>query len=135
MSTIGYNGRAFTVLLDDLPFAGINNKTATLNKEAVDVTNDDSDGWRVLLPDPGVRSVDQSIEGVATSENYEVLYNAWFNGELLDVTIVNANGSTMTAEHGFFFGNLEFGGETAGYVSFTAQLQSSGPVTKTAAST
>jgi len=135
MSTIGYNGRAFTVMLDGVPIAAINNKTATMNKEAVDVTNDDSDGFRVLLPNPGVKSMDVSVEGVATSENYEILYNAWFGGELLDITIVHPNGSTIEAEHGFFFGNLEMGGESAGYVSFTAQLQSSGPLIRVAGST
>lgn len=135
MSTIGYNGRAFTVLLNGEPIAAINNKTATMNKEAVDVTNDDSDGFRVLLPNPGVKSVDVSVEGVATSENYAILNAAWFGGELLDITVVHADGSTMEAEHGFFFGNLEMGGETAGYVSFTTQLQSSGPIAFTAATT
>lgn len=135
MSALGYNGRAFTVLLDGVAIAAINNTSSTQTKEGVDVTNNDSDGWRVLLPNPGVRSVDTSVEGVATSENYQVLQSAWFGGSLLDATIVHADGSTMEAEHGFFFGNLEFGGETAGYVSFTAQLQSSGPVTLTPAST
>lgn len=135
MSKIGYNGRAFTVMLNGVPIAAINNKTATMNKEAVDVTNDDSDGFRVLLPSPGVKSMDVSVEGVATSENYEILYAAWFGSDLLDITIVHPNGSTIEAEHGFFFGNLEMGGETAGYVSFTTQLQSSGPLIRVSGST
>lgn len=132
MSEIGYNGRQFQVLLGETVIAAIQSKTLSMNKEPVDVTNDDSDGYRVVLPDAGVRSIDTSIEGVATSVNFPILRTAWQDAELLEISLVDPTGYIYTAEHGFFFGNLEFSGEHDGAVSFTASLQSSGPITITA---
>jgi predicted secreted protein len=135
MSEIGYNGRAMTFQIEGVVVAALTNKTSTRNKEPVDVTTDDSSGWRIVLPDAGVRSFDASLEGVATEDNYTILRNAWVSDQLLDGTLVDADGTTHEPEHGWFFGNLEFTGETAGYVGFTVQLQSSGPIVSTPAST
>jgi predicted secreted protein len=136
MSTIGYNARGtFTVLLDDTVIAAISSKSFTHAREPIDTTNDDSDGWRVLLPIPGVRSVDASIEGVATIDNYQILLAEWSGVVNSDVTLRNADGSTMEAEYGFFLGSLEFSGEKDGHVAFTASIQSSGEITITPAPT
>lgn len=43
---------------------GLKSKTLTLNKEAVDVTNHGSQGWRQLLNNAGIQSLDCSGEGV-----------------------------------------------------------------------
>lgn len=131
MSTKGYNGRDFYVELDDTRIAAISTKSTTMNREAVDVTTDDSDGWRTLLPYPGVRSVDQSIEGVATSENWELITDEWVGNVLSQITIVGPDGREMSAADGFFLGNVEMSGEQDGHVAFTAELQSSGEVTIT----
>ena len=129
MSTKGYNGRDFKVELDGTLIAAIQTKSTTMNREAVDVTTDDSDGWRTLLPEPGVRSVDQSIEGVVTSANVSVITDEWEGNVLSDITIVGPDGREMTAADGFFLGNVEMSGEQDGHVAFTAELQSSGEVT------
>lgn len=133
MSEIGYNGRVFTIKLDDVKIAAVQSKTATHAREAVDVTNDDSNGWRVLLPNPGVRSMDVSIEGVATEDNYQVILDEWAGIVNSAITIEHADGSTATAQHGFFLGNVEISGTNDGHVAFTASLQSSGVVTITPA--
>jgi predicted secreted protein len=135
MSVIGYNGRDFKVLLDDEIIAGIGSKTFTHAREAVDVTTDDSNGWRVLLPNPGVRSVDASIEGVATTENYQLILAEWAGVVNSAITLQNGDGSTMEAEYGFFLGSIEFSGEKDGHIAFSATLQSSGEVTITPAPT
>jgi hypothetical protein len=57
--------------------AGIREKSVTLSGEAVDITNDDSDGWRQLLDAPQVNSVELSCSGVAIND---VLRADWFSG-------------------------------------------------------
>lgn len=133
MSIIGYNGRDFTVELNGATIAAVSSKTKTLSRSPVDVTTDDSDGWRTLLPFPGNRFVDVSVEGVATSANYQILLDEWAGTVNSTVVIRNANGSSMSAANGFFLGNVEFSGEQDAHVAFTAQLQSSGAVTITPA--
>lgn len=131
MSTIGYNGRSLKIRKDGSVIAAVTAKTVTHNREPVDVTNDDSDSNRILLPQPGGRSLDIQVEGVATSENYQNFLTDWNGNVLEDVTIEHADGSIEEAEHGFFLGNLEFKGEHAGAVTFSAQLMSSGAMTVT----
>lgn len=134
MSTIGYNGRDLYVQLDDVTIAAITSKSITNARDPVDVTTDDSNGFRVILPEPGLRYVDASIEGVATSANMALIRAEWEGNVNSDITIVNEDGSTMTAANGFFLGSLEITGESAGAVTFTATLMSSGAITITPAS-
>lgn len=136
MSAQGYNARGtFAVLLDDTVIAAVDSKSFTMNREGIDTTNDDSNGWRVLLPTPGSRSVDASIEGVATTANYSVIRDEWAGVVNSAITLRNGDGTTMEAEFGFFLGSLEYSGEKDGYISFSASLQSSGAVTISPAST
>lgn len=131
MSTAGYNGRAFKIKKGAAVIAAVVTKSTSLAREAIDVTNDDSDGWRKLLPTPGNRAIDVSIEGVATVDNYKSIIQDWEGNALLSITIEHPNGSTQSATDGFFLSSLEFSGEQNGHVTFSAQLQSSGVVTST----
>lgn len=135
MSTIGYNGRSLQIFKDGVKIAAVRSKGATHTREPVDVTNDDSDGDRTLLPAPALRGVDVTVEGVATIDNYQDFLSDWAADEFLDVEVHHADGAVVEASEGFFLGNIEFSGEYNGYVSFNASLQSSGPVTVTPAST
>lgn len=135
MSTIGYNGRSLQIFKDDVKIAAVRSKSATHTREPVDVTNDDSNGDRILLPAPAMRGVDVSVEGVATSDNYQDFLSDWEADAFLDVEVHHADGAVVAGQEGFFLGNIEFSGEYNGYVSFTAALQSSGVVTVTPAST
>ena len=128
MSSLGYNGRALRVVLDGNVIAAVQSKTGTLTRTPVDVTNDDSDSFQRFLPTPGRRGVDMSVSGVATVDNYQNFLADWAGNTLKDVELHNPDGSIITAEDGFFLGNLEFTGEHEGAVTFTASLQSSGPV-------
>lgn len=129
----GYNGRAFKIRLNGTVIAAVQSKTVTRAREGVDVTNDDSNGWRIILPDPAVRSVDVSTEGVCTSENFDFIYDEWAGTVNSDIDILNPDGSVESAEFGFFIGNVENSGSNDGHVAFTASFQSSGEVTKTPA--
>ena len=131
MSTKGYNGRDFEIHLDGAKIAAVTTKSATRNREAVDVTTDDDDGNRRLLPKPGSRSLDVSVEGVATADNWSNIRGLADSDDFADITLKNPDGSEETAEDGFFLSNLEWQGEQDGHVGFTMELQSSGPITIT----
>lgn len=128
-----YNGRALLVKTDasgsPAVIAAVQSKTITHNRSAVDVTSDDDDGWRRLLPDPASRSMDVSVEGVYSDENSEKLLGDWEGNAFTDITVEYPDGSSAEAEDGFFLSNLEISGEQDGNTAFTAELQSSGPVT------
>ena len=131
MSTVGYNGRDFEIHLNGTKIAAVTTKSATRGREAVDVTTDDDSGNRRLLPKPGSRSLDVSVEGVATSANWSNLRGLADSDTFADITIVNPDGTEETAEDGFFLSSLEWNGEQDGRVGFTLELQSSGPITIT----
>lgn len=124
----GFSGRSFQIQLAGITIAAVTTKSKTLTREPIDVTTDDSSGWRQLLATPGSRSVDVSIEGVATTANWQLIQDEWLGNVYSDITIVDSNGQTMTAADGFFLASAEFSGEQAGNVSFTAELQSSGVI-------
>lgn len=131
MSTVGYNGRQVVINLAATPIAAVQSKSLTHNRSAVDVTTDDDQGWRRLLPEPGSRSIDGSIEGVVTVDNFENIMTEWEGNVISDITLDYPDGSSSAAADGFFLGNLEITGEQDGYVAFTAEIQSSGEVTRT----
>jgi predicted secreted protein len=56
---------------------GLREKGITLNGEAVDVSADDSNGWRELLADPAENQVDISLSGVTKNH---ALKADWFAG-------------------------------------------------------
>ena len=43
---------------------GLQSRSVSRNASEIDVTTDDDEGWRKLLPQPGIRSVDLSFSGV-----------------------------------------------------------------------
>lgn len=134
MSTKGYNGRQFKVLKDDVAIAAVQSKTAAHNRSPVETTNDDSNGDRQLLGDPALRSIDISISGVVTIDNGAQFLEEWNGTVMADIVLQHPDGTLEECDDGFFLGNLELGGEHDGYMTFTAQLMSSGSVTITPAS-
>lgn len=129
MSTIGYNGDALIVKLAGTAIAAISTKSVTMTRTGVEVPTDDSKGWMRILPRPGRREVNTPIEGVVTTDNVQLLTDEWEDNVLSEITIDLPDGRVMTAEDGFFMGDLEFAGEEAGHVAFTGQFRSSGVVT------
>ena len=100
-------------------------KSITMNGEPVDITADCDDGYRRLLDEAGVRSVDLSVEGV--TENEDLLETMLSGGSLLieDVRIVwEETGSELSGA--FFFTNYEETGAHNDAIKFTGSFQSSG---------
>jgi TP901-1 family phage major tail protein len=112
--------------------AGVRTKTVTINKEPIDVTTDDENGWRTLLDRPSVRSVDISVEGVTKDDSLKAAMLGSETSHVLNVVAVEyADGSMAIGK--FHFTSLEDSGEYTDAVQFSASLQSSGPVTFVAA--
>ena len=128
----GFNGRDLLIQIDGVTIAAVQSKTITRAREPVDVTTDDSNGNRTLLPEPGGRSIDISIEGVATTANYSAFLVKWENNVFEDVSIVSPDGAVERGD--FFLSNLTNGGEQSGEVTFSATLMSSGLITSSEAS-
>lgn len=124
-------GRAVTFLWGDASpqeeILGVREKGIKLNGEPVDVTSDDSDGWRELLTVAAENQVDVSLQGVTKDAT---LRAAWFGDRTAAVTLTYPDaGGTIT---GTFY--LASYNETATYndaIAFEAELQSSGVVTYT----
>ena len=128
----GYNGRDLLVKIGGTLVAAVQSKTITKAREAVDVTTDDSDGNRTLLAEPGVRSTDIQVEGVATSSNFSDLLSKFEANTLLQVSAIGPDGSAQIGD--FFLSNLTQTGEHDGAVTFSATFQSSGMVSSSEAS-
>lgn len=133
MSTVGYNGNAVVVELDGDPIAAITAANTNFVRTPVEVPRFTDDGWMRLLPRPGRREVNTTIEGVVTEDNLAVLLNEWSGNVLQDVTLTMPDGSTVSAADGFFLGDVEFAAPEDGFVSFSSSLRSSGVVTVTPA--
>jgi predicted secreted protein len=110
---------------------GVRETGVNLNGEAIDVTANDSVGWREVLAAPAENQVDISLSGVTKDKT---LRSAWFSGtpgaRLQDVTLTYADGASFT---GKFY--LQSYNETAAYndaVAFEAELVSSGAIAYTA---
>lgn len=90
----GYAGRLVRVMRNNVAVAGVRTKTVTVNNEPIDVTSDDDGGWRTLLEDAAVESVDIQVEGVVRDD---ILRNAFFNGTVIDdMEIEWPDGGSMT---------------------------------------
>jgi len=114
------------------PIAGVVQKSLSMNGEPIDITDDQSAGWRVMDSDVARRSVDLSIEGVATGNTFRALMLATNPVLLLtDITVTWPNGDTLTGD--FFFNSLEESGPENDKLGFSATMQSSGAMVFTAA--
>ena len=71
-------GRAFTIKKNSVIIAGLQAKSAAINNNPVDVTTDDELGFRTLMADPGVKSIDISFDGVTKDATVSFLIQLSF---------------------------------------------------------
>lgn len=127
----GHNGRELKIEWDAVDLVGVRTKTYSVTNEYVDVTTDDDDGWRTLLSDPGLRSVEVTVAGIASDQVLLAeIMKADITGEPLDVELPTATGAMLSAT--FVVSNFEGSGEHDGAYEFSATFMSSGAVTYTA---
>lgn len=119
-------GSVYTVIAD------VTSKSVEFNNGSIDITTDDDDGWQNFLTEPGVRSVNLSVSGVADDAAEELLTAISLGTSslaLLDCQVeFNASGSTLTGN--FYLESLSHNGEKDGATLFEASLKSAGTITK-----
>lgn len=122
-------GRKLIIKRDGTKIAAVVTKSIAINNEPIDITNDDDDGFRTLLEDSGVRSIDLSVEGVHTDDAMLTAAGSVSPTLIEDMDIVFPSGLTISGD--FRMNNYEDSGESAGRVQFTATFQSTGAWTFT----
>jgi hypothetical protein len=133
MSVIGWNGRELKILVAGLVIAAVRTKRVSHAADSIDLSEGEDDGFRHLDPQPDTRSVEVSVEGVATVDNWRFLIDEWYGNFFTDVEIQHPDGSIETPEDGAFLRALDHTGEYKGHVAFSATFLLSGLVTRTGA--
>lgn len=115
--------------------AGIRELGFSVGGEAVDVTNNDSAGWRALLDAAGVNSIDIPISGVLVNDTLraDAINGATISSGLRmqNATLQRADGS-MLSGNWYLQGYSETGAHD-GEITFEATLMSNGPIVYTPA--
>lgn len=105
--------------------AGVRTKSVTINNEPIDVTTDDSAGFRELLETSSERHFDLSVEGL--TKNTDLLELAVAGTALIDeFSIVFPGTPNVVVRGDFRINNFQMGAEYNDAVTFTAELQSTG---------
>lgn len=126
----GTNGRSLTIDWASTTLVGVRSKGYTITNDYVDVTTDDDSGWRTLLANPGLRSVEVTVSGISSDQILIAeMMEATVDSETLTVQLPTTTG---TLAGSFLCSSFEQTGEHDGAVEFTATFMSAGTVTYTA---
>src|SRR6056297_885371 len=121
-------GRNVILNRDGTPVANMRTKSVTINRELVDVTDDDSSGWAQHLEEAGQMDVTISVEGVISDKT--------FMGDILDPTYGDEAYTLVypdTGELAGTFGVTSFSTENAynEASTYSFELRGNGAVTYT----
>ena len=123
-------GRETVLTVDSAAVAGIRTKSINGTKEPIDVTDDDSSGYRELLAESGTQSLEVSVAGITKDR---VLREAFHGAEAFSsLAFTYANGDTLTGS--FKLTAYNEGNEFNDAQTFEATFMSTGQWTYTAAS-
>jgi TP901-1 family phage major tail protein len=129
-----YKGRDAVIQLSDnatVPayhtIGGLRTNKMTINNNPVDVS-DDSSGWRQLIADAGVQSMDVSGDGCfADDVNLSLVQGAAVARTALTMQIAFGNGNKFLGS--FAIASFERSGSHDGAETYTISLQSTGAIT------
>lgn len=124
-------GRLLVLKTGTTAIAGMRTKGISFNGDPVDITSDDSSGYRELLTTAGNMSLDISIDGITKDNELRTAALANTDLELASVTIEYPNGDTLSGT--FLLVSLEETGAYNDAMTFSGSLQSSGAWTYTPA--
>lgn len=126
----GASGRALTIDYDTTTLVGVRTKGYTITNDYVDVTTDDDDGWRTLLADPGLRSMEVTVGGISSDQKLIAeITKVSITGETITIQLPTTTGTLAGL---FMISSFEQTAEHDGAVEFTASFMSSGVITYTA---
>lgn len=124
-------GRKLRIKKGSTAIAGARTDNLTINNEPIDITDKAASGWRTMLADVGARSVDADVEGVLLDSTLIAVATGTASSLLAAYTIEIDGIGSFTGN--FYLNSLAISGEQADTVTFTANIQSSGTITFTAA--
>jgi predicted secreted protein len=125
----GFIGRKIIFTWNGAAVEGVREKGIALAGEPIDVTDDDSDGWRQLLEEAGENQVNISLSGVTKDQ---ILMKDWFDGtRTRTATLTYPDGRIITGT--FFLANYTDTGAYNDATTFECELQSNGEATYTPA--
>lgn len=106
---------------------GIRSKTITINNEQIDVTSDDTSGWRELFPDAGISSISVSGSGILkTGDDLTDAHDAAVNKTLINCQIIVPGMAEYVGP--FQITNFQVGGEYNQPGTFSISLESGGDI-------
>jgi len=123
------SGRKLRIKRGSTPIAGAQVDNLTINNEPIDITDKDDAGWRTMLADVGVRSIDAEVEGVIDDSTFLALAVGTASALLESYTLDIIGLGEFTGN--FFLASFALTGEQADAITFTASIQSSGTITFT----
>jgi predicted secreted protein len=113
---------------------GARSKSISINNEAIDITSDDDSGWQTFLgTDPAQRGISMSISGILKDTALTDL--ALQDGSLLISEYTLDVLGLFEVSGDFHFGNMSIEAPYKEGVTFTAEVNSSGPLEYVADST
>jgi TP901-1 family phage major tail protein len=121
-------GRELKLKRDGVAIAGVRTKSFTINRNPVDVTNDDDLGYRSLLSDPGEIQIDFSVDGVTKDSILRAAAMSTAN-VLEDLELEWPDGYKI--EMDFFLASYEESGNYNEAITFSASFQGTGVPTIT----
>ena len=118
-------GRKILIKKDGTVLAGVRTKSVAINREPIDITNDDDLGWRNILAEPGERQIDFTVSGIVVND---VLRDASFEDPavLEDLTFEYDDGAKIEGD--FFLASYTENGEYNDALSFDATFHNAGVV-------
>ena len=129
----GFNGRELVVDWNAVTLVGVRSRTVSISNEYVDVTTDDDTGWRTLLDDPGMRSVEVTVSGISSDEVLmAALMAANVTNQALTINLPSTLATPGNLEGGFLVSAFENSGDHDGAVEFSATFMSTGATVYTA---
>lgn len=120
-------GRNVLLAIGGSPVAGLRTKNLTVNKENIDISDDNSLGWRELLAEDGERSIDIACDGIRKDD--DLLAISMTDNNIVAATLTYPDGGVLSGDF-----KLSAYSEGAGYkegATFSCTLSSSGTVTYT----
>jgi predicted secreted protein len=121
-------GRKFILEFNGVPIAGVRTKGFTVNGAEIDVTDDDSNGYRELLSEAAEISIDMPIDGLMKDDTL-LIASLEHDNRIQPLTLVDPQGGIISGN--FYFQNFTVGLSYKEYSTFSTSLLSSGVVTFT----
>lgn len=128
------SGRKMVIKKGTVAIAAIQSKSMKIACDGIEITNDDSGGYRQYDVDAALKSMDVDFEGLLLSDVsnpiVDIGMNPTANRMLTDITITLVDLNIVYAGN-FWFGEIELSGAHDDAIKFSGSLKSSGAFTMT----